>query len=363
MKFTLDRDALLIAMTRASNIVAKRNTIEILSHVLLDARDDILTINATDLDLQAVVTAPARVMTAGRATVPAASLLDIAKSTAEGAEIAIELTGSRVEVRAGRAKWRLPFLPAGDFPDFKTETPEWSATLPAEALADVIGRVAWAISTDAGKQFLGGARLQVADGLLWAFASNGKDAIYATTPCAAADFAGVTVPLRACQEIVRLCAGQEEATLSLGAVQAGLDVSGASLASKVIDAAFPDLSIHKIVAMERTHSFCVDRHALNRAIRRALIGGDVGVKIEIEAALLIAHGRSHHSEGVDEIEIDYEGASAEFALVASTASDMLGAMKGDRVTISFSNGELVPLLIRVEGDASVVCTSALAWVA
>lgn len=109
MRFVVDRNALLRALGHITGIVERRNTIPILSNILIGADGGGLTLKATDLDMEAVEGVPAKVETAGAVTVPAHTLHDIVRKLPEGAEIRIERKGGegRLKVAAGRASFEL----------------------------------------------------------------------------------------------------------------------------------------------------------------------------------------------------------------------------------------------------------------
>ncbi len=118
MKLTIERAALLKALGHVQSVVERRNTIPILSNVLLTAGPEGLALSATDLDMEIIDEAPARVEGPGQITAPAHTLYEIVRKLPEGADVSLSFTGDdpRLQVQAGRYKVNLPVLPAGDFP-------------------------------------------------------------------------------------------------------------------------------------------------------------------------------------------------------------------------------------------------------
>src|ERR1700679_2670765 len=129
MKLTIERAALLKALGHVQSVVERRNTIPILSNVLLSANSGQLAFSATDLDMEITESSPAQVESAGQVTAHAHTLHEIARELPEGAEVTLSFTGEdpRLEVRAGRSRFNLPVLPAGDFP-----------MMPSDGLSDPI---------------------------------------------------------------------------------------------------------------------------------------------------------------------------------------------------------------------------------
>ncbi len=119
MKVTMERTTLLKALGHVHRIVERRNTIPILSNVLIEASEGRVALKSTDLDLEATETAPADVAQAGATTVPAHVIYDIVRKLPEGAQLSLEVTGEsgQLLLRSGRARFFLQSLPASDFPD------------------------------------------------------------------------------------------------------------------------------------------------------------------------------------------------------------------------------------------------------
>src|SRR3974390_3531201 len=120
MRFVADRNMLLKALGHITGIVERRNTIPILSNILVAAdASGVLTLKATDLDMEAIETIPAKVEAAGAVTIAAHTLHDIVRKLPEGAEIRVDRKEpeGRLKVTAGRASFELAVLPADEFPD------------------------------------------------------------------------------------------------------------------------------------------------------------------------------------------------------------------------------------------------------
>jgi DNA polymerase-3 subunit beta len=112
MKLSMERSALLRAMSRAQSVVERRNTIPILGNVLIEAEGEQVAFRATDLDIEVVDRARAMVGRAGASTVPAHMLHEIVRKLPDGAMVELSDDGlaGRLEVRAGRSHFSLSTL-------------------------------------------------------------------------------------------------------------------------------------------------------------------------------------------------------------------------------------------------------------
>src|ERR1700742_4491560 len=124
MKLTIERTALLKALGHVQSVVERRNTIPILSNVLLSADRRGLSFAATDLDMEMTDAAEATVDTPGQITAPAHTLYEIVRKLPDGADVQLSFAGDdpRLAIRAGRSRVNLPVPPAGDFPVMSSDS-------------------------------------------------------------------------------------------------------------------------------------------------------------------------------------------------------------------------------------------------
>src|SRR6476620_59958 len=175
MKATIERATLLRCLSHVQSVVERRNTIPILSNVLLDASDGgSLKVMASDLDLQVIESLDAAsVEGAGAITVSAHLLFDIARKLQEGSQVSLETADNRMTVKAGRSRFSLPTLPRDDFPVIVEGDLPTSFELPAATLAELIDRTRFAISTEETRYYLNGIFFHVTDEELKAAATDG----------------------------------------------------------------------------------------------------------------------------------------------------------------------------------------------
>ena len=164
MKATIERATLLKGLSHVQSVVERRNTIPILSNVLLEARENgSLRMMATDLDLQINESVPAAVDQPGSTTVSAHTLFDIARKLPEGAQVQLHAAEGRMSIVAGRARFSLGTLPRDDFPVIAEGELPTQFELPAETLKQVIDKTRFAISTEETRYYLNGIFLHVSE--------------------------------------------------------------------------------------------------------------------------------------------------------------------------------------------------------
>src|SRR5215475_6682122 len=142
MRLTIERSSLLKALNHVQSVVERRNTIPILSNVLLTAQGDTLKLTATDLDIEISESAPAEVERAGATTAPAHYLYDFVRKLPENAPVKLDVSGDdpRLFISAGKSRLHLPILPSGDFPAMPSEGFETRFDIHPTDLARIIDK-------------------------------------------------------------------------------------------------------------------------------------------------------------------------------------------------------------------------------
>jgi DNA polymerase III subunit beta len=368
MKLTIERAALLKALGRVQSVVERRNTIPILSNVLLSAIQGELTLSATDLDMEIADRVPAQVDSAGDVSAPAHTLYEIARELPEGADVSLSFTvdDPRLEVRAGRSRFNLPVLPAGDFP---VMSPDGLSTPVAIATADLIrliDKTRFAMSTEETRYYLNGLYLHVVvdDGLqkLRAVATDGRRLALAETPSPVGFLGagGVIVPRKTITEARRLM-DDAEATIamSVSPQKVSFDFGRTAMTSKVIDGSFP--SYQGVMPLENKRVMTLDNALFAAAVRRvATISTDQSraVRLLIEPGHMTLNVRNiDASQAIEELEIDYRGEAFEIGFNARYILDVTAQISGQSVEFRFdertTTGGLEPTLVLDPADAGV----------
>lgn len=249
MKVTLERTHLLRSLTHVHRVVERRNTIPILSNVLLKAEGGTLMLKATDLDLEIVEHVPAMVATPGATTVPAHVFYEIVRKLSDGAEVSLATTedGMTLELISGRSRFQLQMLPESDFPDITAGEFSHKYSAKAESFKRLIDRTQFAISTEETRYYLNGIYLHTIDEgageMLRAVATDGHRLALAemAAPSGASGMPGIIVPRKAVSEIQKLLDDPEaEIAIEVSESKIRLSVNGVLLTSKLIDGTFPD---------------------------------------------------------------------------------------------------------------------------
>jgi DNA polymerase III subunit beta len=361
MKLTIERSDLLNALSHVQNVVERRNTIPILSNVLMDAKDGALTLVATDLDIEAVDSADARIASEGAITAPAGTLFDVIRKLPAGADVELELNpeNRRLTIRSGRSKFELPTLPASDF---QTMTGDDSATrfnVDAADLRRLIDKTRFAISTEETRYYLNGVYLHAADGdkqqkVLRAVATDGHRLALADAPApkGAEALEGVIVPRKAIGEVRRLIdAVDADVTISVSETKIVFQAGRAVLTSKLIDGSFPDYQ--RVIPKGNEKRLVIDNKSFEAAVDRvSTVSAERSRSVKLslsDGKVVLAVNSAETGQGHEEIECDYGADAMEIGFNAKYLLDVTAQIEAEDAEFML-NDPASPALILDPGD-------------
>ena len=364
MKLTIERAALLRSLGHVQSVVERRNTIPILSNVKMEAAEEHLGLNATDMDLEIVETVAADVAGAGATTAPAHTLHDIVRKLPEGAEVELETGGDdgRLVLRSGRSRFTLTCLPTEDFPVMAGGELPHAFALAAGELGTIIERTRFAISTEETRYYLNGIYLHAAqrDGVdvLRAVATDGHRLARVETPlpAGAAGMPGVIVPRKTVGELYKLI---EESTgevqVALSETKIRFSFAGAVLTSKLIDGTFPDYQ--RVIPANNDKVMTVDRRTLADAVDRvSAISSEKSraVKLSLSAGSLVLSASSpDHGSATEELEATYDAAAMEIGFSSRYLLDIAQQIEGELAQFVFADAAS-STIVREAGDESAL---------
>ncbi len=363
MKATIERATLLKSLSHVQSVVERRNTIPILSNVLIEAASDgSIRLTATDLDLQVLDTAHAKVATPGAITVAAHLLFDVIRKLPEGAEVSLAAADGKLAVKAGRSNFNLPTLPREDFPIIAEGELPTSFELPVATLIQMIDKTRFAISTEETRYYLNGIFLHVADdsggAVLKAAATDGHRLARVTVPRpdGAEAMPDVIVPRKCVLEIRKLLDEAEgNVEISLSATKIRFTLAGAVLTSKLIDGTFPDYS--RVIPTANDRLLRVDPRGLAQGVDRvAIIASEKtrAVKVALsEDRITLSVTSPENGTADDEVPGNYRADAMEIGFNAKYLHEILSQIDGDTVELHLADAN-APTLIRASDAAAAL---------
>lgn len=356
MKATIERATLLKSLGHVQSVVERRNTIPILSNVLLEAQEDgSLRLMATDLDLQVDERVPAQVAQPGATTVSAHTFFDIVRKLPEGSQVELTAAEGKMQVVAGRSRFNLSTLPRDDFPVIAEGDLPTRFELNAQVLRKIIEKTRFAISSEETRYYLMGIFLHVAEDRLKAAATDGHRLARVTVekPEGADGMPDVIIPRKCVAEIYKLL-DEVEGTieLSMSPTKIRFNLGTAVLTSKLIDGTFPDYNRviptgnDKLLKLDpKSFASGVDRVSTiasekTRAVKMALDRDRVTLSVT----------SPENGLATEELAADYAADGLEIGFNARYLLDILAQIEGDTVEVHLADAA-APTLLR-ENDKS-----------
>ena len=337
MKFTAAREALLKPLQAVIGVVERRQTMPILSNVLIVTRDGQLSVTATDLEVELVAAADVDTQTGGEITVSGRKLLDICRALPDGAEIDVGVSGEKLTVRSGRSRFNLATLPAAEFPVVEDIKAAQSISVSQETLGRLIEKTHFSMAQQDVRYYLNGMLLETGGGRLRAVATDGhRLALCQADADGSSEEQQVIVPRKGVLELQRLLSGDGDLNIELGANHVRIQLEGIRFTSKLIDGRFPEYE--RVIPKESANELKADRGAFKGALQRTAILSNEkyrGIRLVIrDSGVVLQAHNPEQEEAEEELEVEYSGEDIEIGFNVNYLLDALGAVDGDDVTLS-----------------------------
>jgi len=359
MKATIERATLLKSLSHVQSVVERRNTIPILSNVLIEAAaDGTIRLMATDLDLQVVDEAQAQVENPGSTTISAHTLFDIARKLPEGSQVSLDEANGKMLIQAGRAKFNLSTLPRDDFPIIAEGDLPTQFSLPAETLKQIIDKTRFAISTEETRYYLNGIFFHVTDDgqpVMKAVATDGHRLARVTVPRpdGAEGMPDIIIPRKCIAELRKLLDEVDGSVdISLSASKIRFAIGNAILTSKLIDGTFPDYT--RVIPTANDKLLKIDPRSFEEGVDRvATIATEKtrAVKMALDKdKITLSVTSPENGTAAEEVSGEYSSEGFEIGFNARYLLDVLGQVEGDTIELHLAD-QAAPTLIR-ENDKS-----------
>ncbi|MEO1705132.1 MAG: DNA polymerase III subunit beta [Pseudomonadota bacterium] len=364
MKLSIERGTLLKAVSQAQSVVERRNTIPILANVLIEADGSSVSFRATDLDIEVVDKAEARVERSGATTVSAVTLHEIVRKLPDGALVSLTDDGTRgrLTVEAGRSHFNLATLPKEDFPVMTSSEYTTNFTCPAPTLRRLFDKSKFAISTEETRYYLNGVYMHVAEGdsgrALRCVATDGHRLarIDAELPTEAEAMPGVIVPRKTVGELRKLLDDDEAVIdVSVSETKVRFSTDKVTLTSKVIDGTFPDYM--RVIPTSNTRKLEVDAGEFAQAVDRvATVSSERSraVKLQLdEDRLVLSVNAPDSGAAEEELGVAYGDEKLEIGFNAKYLLEIASQVDRENAVFLF-NSAGDPTLMREGNDQSAV---------
>ena len=344
MKFSVSREALLKPLQLVVGVVERRQTLPILSNVLINLQGDQLALTGTDLEVEIVgqiqLDQPGE---SGEITVPARKLVDICRSLPDEAQISFANQDGRVLVSSGRSRFTLASLPASEFPSVDEGASKLEFSIPQQDLKHLIESTSFAMAQQDVRYYLNGMLWEVEGERLRTVATDGHRLAMADCPIStqAAEKTQAILPRKGVIELARMLDGEDSITIVLGNNHIRVATPAFRFTSKLVDGAYPDYQ--RVLPQGGTKIMEGSRDELRQAFSRTAILSNEkyrGVRLMLASGqLTLTANNPEQEEAQEDVTVNYGGEELEIGFNVSYVLDVLGVLKGDvvRFTLSDSN--------------------------
>ena len=360
MKINIQREALLEPLQLIIGVVEKRQTLPVLSTVLMCAEKNQLLLTGTNLEVEIrgkILLNDQQVIQEGKVSIPAHKLTDICRLLPEKAILEIFHEGSQLIIKSGRSRFNLSVFVAEDFPEIDQETEFTEFSIPQGELRNLIEKTGFAMAEQDIRYFLNGLQFQLNPIGITTVGADGHRLAFGTlsTPIEMNSTHAV-VPRKGVIELLRLLNDTDsEVVFGLSPRYIRVITEQYIFSSKLIDTGF--VNYHDLTPKNCDKSFTINRDNLRQAISRiAILSSEKirGIRFQLgQNTLKILASNLNQEYGEEEFTIDYQKTDMEIAFSANYVLEALAAIPSNIVELNFASAEQ-GFLIKEPGQEAFV---------
>jgi len=343
MKFTCSRNDILKEISIAQEVISSRNSLSVLSNVLLTVAKGELKLQATDLKVGFETSLPVEITQEGTTTAFCDKLLNILRSLPEG-DVELEQsdpTMLRIRPLSKKVDFQLRCIPSDKYPELARASDNMYLDFPQKDFNEMVSRTVFAVSDDETRYFMNGIFLEKRDDSLIMVATDGRRLSFITRkiPVRMENMKGVILPPKILTIVRKLSAGEGSLSLALTDKNVFIRLGATRLSSNLIDGQFPDY--RRVIPDNQKYRATIEKAALEDALRRvSLLVEQKSRKVVFslsESSLTIMSKESELGIATEELPCEYAGPAMSFAVNCMYMSEPLREIASATVTMEFSD--------------------------
>ncbi len=344
MKFSIQREQLLKPLQTIVGVVERRQTLPVLSNVLVSVKDGTLSMTTTDLEVEMIATVGIEGGENGDTTIPARKFVDICRALPDGATLKVsqDPEKERVTVRSGKSRFNLSTLPVTDFPNVDEAATQFTFNISQNVIKQLIEKTSFAMAQQDVRYYLNGLLLEVAPGRVTSVATDGHRLALCSqeVDVQPSDVIQIIVPRKGVMELVKLVEGEDAAVeVQVGSNHIKIRFGDYVFTSKLIDGKFPDYE--RVIPRNSDKNIIANRDNLRQAfVRTSILSNEKyrGIRFKLSPGLLQAQANNPEmEEAEEEIEVEYQGSELEIGFNVSYLVDALSAVSDETVNVELGD--------------------------
>ncbi len=350
MKFSISREDLLPGLHDVISVVDRRQSLPILSNIMLEADKDGFKLTATDMEVELVSSSPSNLGVEGQITIPARKLFDICKSLPDSSLLEFDATKDRVQVKSSKSRFALSSLPAREFPLTDIDQFPTNFSVNENEFKSLLEDTMFGMAQQDVRYYLNGLLIELRPDTIRAVATDGHRLAMKeiAVPTSVKETTQIIIPRKGVLELVRLLDNNEQPIqVNVSANHIRFHIGSIRFTSKLIDGKFPDYE--RVIPRGSDNELLADREVLRQSLTRASILSNEkyrGVRIEVMQGSLKAQAQNpEQEEAEEEIPVDYQGDNIEIGFNVSYLLDAITAIKTDKVKILLTDANSSCLIL------------------
>ena len=342
MKISISRDAILNPLQVVNNVIERRQTLPILSNVLISVKNNTLSLTGTDLEVEMINSCNIDNNEEGDTTLPARKLLDICKALPENSNIEIQIDEERAILKSGRSRFTLSTLAASEFPSIDALISPFEFNISQKILKKLIDQTQFCMAQQDVRYYLNGLMFELSDNQIIAVATDGHRLAFcqAEVELNPGETRQVIIPRKAINEISRLLEDtDEEIKVSLSENHIRISFANVTFTSKLIDGKFPDYQ--QVIPQKCDNEVRSARDNLYQAFHRTSVLSNEkyrGMRLQLSENQLQATVHNPEQDEAEEvIEVAYTGDEFEIGFNVAYLLDALSTIKSDEVVMQLTD--------------------------
>ena len=348
MKFKIQRTDIFKSISHLQGIVDKKNSLPILSNILIEAKNNKLILSSTDMDISIVDKLNCTVLEEGATTINSQILYDIVRKLEDNCEIeVISNNGKLLTLRADGSRFSLACLPKEDFPIIDKTNEGISIKINSQILFKLIDKTKFAISNEETRYFLNGLYFNInnknnktnvtlvgTDGHRLAKFSHDIDQNIDTV-------SGVIIPKKTIYELSKLLSDiDEEIEIIMSSNKIIFFIQNLIFVSKLIDGSFPDYK--RVIPNDNTNVLNVNREKLLSAVDRvSTIANEKSPVIKFKLlnnVINLNTVNNENSTATEDINLEYDGDELEIGFNSKYIMDIFNNLDDEEISINLKDG-------------------------
>ena len=338
MQLRISREEILKPLSHVAGVVERRQTLPILSNILLRIEGDRLSMVGTDLEIEVATELSISNCEEGEITLPARKLLDICRALPTEAMLEIKVVNEKVTVQSGKSRFSLLTLPTTDFPNLETSEWQYELSLPQADLKALFERTQFSMAQQDVRYYLNGLLLEIEAETMRAVATDGHRMALSTLAISGGQSENkqIIVPKKGVHELARFLEDSAEPVIvKINPNHIRAELNSLIFTSKLIDGRFPDYT--KVIPENQSKSLMLNREQFKQSLNRAAILSNEkyrGIRFTLTQGMLtITAHNPDHEEAQEEIEVDYSDEDMEIGFNSSYIIEAVSALPTDTVEL------------------------------